>query len=79
LLTTNQGINVQGQAQVNQPKRVNRITVAPADGLGKSPVVNYQAITDLLNRLIATGYDFIKIENLYEINGVRSYSLGQRE
>jgi hypothetical protein len=32
-----------------------------------------------LNRLVEKGLDFIKIENLYEIDGVRAYSLGQGE
>ncbi|HMP25969.1 MAG TPA: hypothetical protein PKC76_17695 [Saprospiraceae bacterium] len=33
----------------------------------------------MLNRLTEAGLDCIKTENLYEINGVRAYSLGQGE
>lgn len=40
---------------------------------------SYGQITALLQRLTAEGLNFIKIENLYEINGQRAYSLGQGE
>jgi isocitrate dehydrogenase len=48
-------------------------------GMEQSITIPYQLITDLLNRLIEAGLDFIKIENLYEIDGKRAYSLGQGE
>lgn len=41
--------------------------------------VSYEQITGLLQRLTVAGLNFIKIENLYEINGKRAYSLGQGE
>lgn len=41
--------------------------------------IDYQDITELMNRLHQSGLGFIKIENLYEINGERAYSLGQGE
>lgn len=41
--------------------------------------VTYEHITGLLNRLHQSGLDFIKIENLYTIDGQRAYSLGQGE
>lgn len=47
-----------------------------ADGSG---TVEYTQLTALLNDLIKEGYNFIKTENLYIINGKRAYSLGQGE
>jgi isocitrate dehydrogenase len=41
--------------------------------------VEYKDITALMDRLNDAGLDFIKIENLYEMNGERAYSLGQGE
>jgi isocitrate dehydrogenase len=41
--------------------------------------IDYQTIINLLSRLEKAGLNFIKIENLYELNGVRAYSLGQGE
>ena len=41
--------------------------------------VTYEQITGLLQRLTVAGLNFIKIENLYEMNGKRAYSLGQGE
>ena len=49
------------------------------DGKPQLAPVTYQQVTGLLQRLTAEGLNFIKIENLYEINGQRSYSLGQGE
>ncbi len=48
-------------------------------GMAASQEVTYQQVTDLLQRLTVEGLNFIKIENLYEINGKRAYSLGQGE
>lgn len=45
---------------------------------GKSDV-SYTQLTALLNDLITEGYNFIKTENLYVIDGKRAYSLGQGE
>lgn len=44
-----------------------------------SAPVTYEQVTGLLQRLTVAGLNFIKIENLYEINGKRAYSLGQGE
>ena len=41
--------------------------------------VSYQTILNLLSRLEQSGLNFIKIENLYEMDGKRAYSLGQGE
>ncbi len=41
--------------------------------------INYSDITKLLNNLIDSGLNFIKIDNLYAFDGVRGYSLGQGE
>lgn len=49
------------------------------EGMTKIVPVPYEEVVALLQRLVATGFDFIKIENLYEINGERAYSLGQGE
>jgi isocitrate dehydrogenase len=43
------------------------------------PDVIYYDIISLLQRLMSAGLNFIKIENLYEIDGQRAYSLGQGE
>jgi len=47
--------------------------------MSNSKFVDYKDITVLMDRLNESGLDFIKIENLYEINGERAYSLGQGE
>ncbi len=41
--------------------------------------VIYYDIISLLQRLMSAGLNFIKVENLYEIDGQRAYSLGQGE
>lgn len=41
--------------------------------------VAYRQIVELLERLMQSGLNFIKTENLYEIEGRRAYSLGQGE
>ncbi len=41
--------------------------------------IDYSTIVALLDRLQDSGLNFIKIENLYRINGERAYSLGQGE
>jgi isocitrate dehydrogenase len=46
---------------------------------GNTPTIEYADITDLLNRLANSEFQFIKIENLYEFEGKRGYSLGQGE
>jgi isocitrate dehydrogenase len=48
-------------------------------GMKKVTQVSYEEVTNLLQRLNVEGLDFIKIENLYEIDGARAYSLGQGE
>jgi isocitrate dehydrogenase len=50
-----------------------------AGGKPRMAAVTYEQITGLLQRLTLEGLNFIKIENLYEINGERAYSLGQGE
>ncbi len=47
--------------------------------VAKNGYVNHDKIMDLLKQIDEAGFDFIKIENLYEINGQRGYSLGQGE
>lgn len=54
------------------------ITAGNTD-LSKSAFVQHEEIISLLYRLASEGYDCIKTENLYEINGKRAYSLGQGE
>lgn len=46
---------------------------------GNNNEVAYSAITSYMQRLEAAGLNYIKIENLYEMNGERAYSLGQGE
>ncbi|MFZ2898107.1 MAG: NADP-dependent isocitrate dehydrogenase [Saprospiraceae bacterium] len=41
--------------------------------------IHYTDIVDLLTRFTKAGLNFIKTENLYEINGKPAYSLGQGE
>jgi len=48
-------------------------------GMNYVAPVSYETVTALLNRLVQEGYNFIKLENLYEIDGKRAYSLGQGE
>lgn len=45
----------------------------------ENKVVPYETVIGLLERLTREDYNFIKIENLYEIDGQRAYSLGQGE
>lgn len=49
-----------------------------SDMIQAEPIDNHD-IVQLLQRIANIGLDFIKIENLYEINGERAYSLGQGE
>jgi isocitrate dehydrogenase len=54
--------------------------IAPDQGgLSHVEPVDHKDILGLLNRIQTQGFDFIKTENLYEINGKRAYSLGQGE
>ena len=52
---------------------------AQGSGMAYAAPVAYSDITNLLQRLTIAGLNFIKIENLYEIDGERAYSLGQGE
>ncbi len=45
----------------------------------KKDEISHQDILVLLDEIANAGLDFIKIENLYNIDGVRAYSLGQGE
>ena len=45
----------------------------------KEGQMSHQHIADLLTELSAKEIDFIKVENLYEFDGVRGYSLAQGE
>ena len=47
-------------------------------GNSEGDVIYYDIIA-LLQRLMSAGLNFIKVENLYEIDGKRAYSLGQGE
>jgi len=49
------------------------------NGMSNSVAIPHSEVVQLLNRLTNDGLNFIKIENLYEIDGVRGYSLGQGE
>ncbi len=44
-----------------------------------APDVIYYDIIALLQRLMAAGLNFIKVENLYEIDGKKAFSMGQGE
>jgi isocitrate dehydrogenase len=44
-----------------------------------SGIISHQQIVDLLNKISGIGVDFIKVENLYEYDGKRGYSLAQGE
>ncbi|MCO6486894.1 MAG: NADP-dependent isocitrate dehydrogenase [Phaeodactylibacter sp.] len=52
---------------------------ARGNGMSHAAPVPYGEIVALLRRLADAGLNFIKIENLYEMNGERAYSLGQGE
>ena len=45
----------------------------------RDEVVSHSQIIKLLQRIDEAGFDFIKIENLYNFNGKASYSAGQGE
>jgi isocitrate dehydrogenase len=45
----------------------------------KGANITHQQIIDLLGRVAAAGFDFIKIENLCNFDGERGYSLDQGE
>lgn len=47
--------------------------------VGKDGYVNHDNIMDLLKQLDEAGFDFIKTEHLYEIDGRSGYSKGQGE
>ncbi len=49
------------------------------NGMDVAVEVDYKDVIFLLNHLTNSGLNFIKIENLYEFNGERAYSLGQGE
>lgn len=49
------------------------------NGMLVAETVAYQDVLALLERFTQAGLNFIKLENLYEINGKRAYSLGQGE
>ena len=55
---------------VDQAKNTSATRTAP---------VTYLQLVQLLNRLHVAGLNFIKTENLYDMNGKRAYSLGQGE
>jgi isocitrate dehydrogenase len=55
-------------------------TLAPdRKGLKKSEQVTMAAVLELQQALVDHGFDIIKTENLYELDGHRAYSLGQGE
>lgn len=41
--------------------------------------IKHSLVTELLNQIDSSGFDFIKTENLYSFDGVRGYSLSQGE
>lgn len=55
-------------------------TMAPdRDGMTQSQETTPESLLQLMQAVMEAGYDIIKTENLYEINGKRAYSLGQGE
>lgn len=56
-----------------------KIALKTKTGKEVSAPVSYQSIVSLLNRLASNNLNFIKIENLYEFDGKRAYSLAQGE
>ncbi len=48
-------------------------------GTGSVPAIGSGDVIDLLQRIADAGFDFIKTEHLYEINGKIGYSMGQGE
>ncbi|MDQ7067202.1 MAG: hypothetical protein Q9M40_03965 [Sulfurimonas sp.] len=42
-------------------------------------IISNEIITDMMNRISASGIEVIKTENLYKLNGELAYSLGQGE
>ena len=47
--------------------------------VGNKGSITHDDVIDLLKRIDEAGFDFIKTEHLYKINGERVYSLGQGE
>ena len=47
------------------------------NGLKKSEQVTMAAVLELQRVLVDRGFDIIKTENMYELDGHRAYSLGQ--
>jgi len=47
--------------------------------VAKNGHINHDNILDLLKQLDEAGFDFIKTEHLYEMDGKKTYSLGQGE
>ena len=44
-----------------------------------SGTIEHADISSLLEKFVEAGIDFVKVENLYEFNGKRGYSLAQGE
>jgi len=47
--------------------------------VAKNETITHEEVVNLLQRLDEAGFDFIKTEHLYKIDGERAYSLGQGE
>jgi isocitrate dehydrogenase len=87
-MITNRGVKVYPNGQPEtfctdhwRCRFVSTSYVASQDPTGVQQVeeVPYSEVIKLLNRLTESGLNFIKLENLYEINGKRAFSLGQGE
>ncbi len=59
--------------------RCRFISKHSGNGKNCTSSIPHSEVVQLLQRLSEDGLNFIKIENLYEIGGVRGYSLGQGE
>lgn len=80
-LITNRGVKVypNGHPETFWTDHWRCRFVSSATGSSKTPPVAYSSIIRLLSALEEAGLNFIKIENLYEFDGKRGYSLAQGE
>jgi isocitrate dehydrogenase len=53
--------------------------VSPAPSAPHEAAISHEQIIDLLQRVAAAGFDFIKTDNLYNFDGEAGYSLSQGE
>ena len=58
---------------------MDSVVAKDAEGLVSSSATPYSSVLSLMEKITGAGFDIIKTENLYEIDGKRAYSLGQGE